>query len=274
VPKRKIKIKIKLWRQVLAWILFASAVLALAAVMVGLPGCASTGTPAPAATPKYELTLSGTLDGINFQGVALGAAGQKHVITIASKNEVHYFIAKTCHRSEKHEDVISQGWIKETKSWSYQFSEAPTIEDTGDCPLRICVYSTTVGAPPVQCAVIDFTNPKYQLLGENICNGADGDSHGKNICHTQVGLVERVRFKETVVVADPLPPPTGATDPTLKYLIKDQCDGKFIDDANTIFQYVMPENECYVVFAQKALPHLRSKLTVIPYDLPLYSGGN
>jgi hypothetical protein len=236
-------------------------------------GCSTAPATATNTVQTFELTLKGELDGQAFQGIALGSTGSSHDIKISSRNDINYFIAKTCHRSDKKEDVITQGWIKETQSWSYDFEEAPTLEDTGDCPLRICEYSKTVGAPPVQCAVIDFLNSKYSLPAENICNGADGITHGKNICHTQTGLVERIRFKEPVIIADPLPTPQGG-DSTQIYLIQDQCAGKFIDPNQTVWQYVMPQKECYVVFDTLAKPHRRAKLTVIPYNIPLYSGGN
>lgn len=244
-----------------------------------LSACATTGTStsAPAATPKYELTLNGNLDGQDFQGIAIGSDAADHSVTVTSANKVNYFIAQSCHRSEKHEDVITQGWFNSNKTYTWNFHLSATIEDTGDCPIRLCMYSTTVGALPVQCAVIDFKNKKYTMPSENICNGADfgpNSSLGKMLCHTHVGLIERVRFSEPMMVAPPLPPPEGATDASAKYLIKDQCDGKFIDDKKTIFQYVMPENECYQIFDTVAKPHRRSKLTAIPYDLPQYSGGN
>lgn len=245
--------------------------LILIALSFYMLGCASSGSSIPSTSPKFELTLSGTLDGGEFTGIGMGDAKRKHLITISSRDDINYFIAQSCHRFEKREDVIDQDWFPNTKTWSYQFTEAPTLEDTGDCPLRICEYSKTVGAPPVQCAVIDFQNPKYSLPAENICNGSDATNHGKSLCHTKVGLIERIRFAEAVGVADPLSAAEGA-DPKVKYLIKDQCEGHFIDEESRIWQYVMPENECYVIFYQLAKPHALAKLTVIPFNTPLYKG--
>lgn len=235
--------------------------------------CASTGSVTSATPPPtYELTLPGVIDGAPFTGVAMASESKNHSITIASKYDVNYFIAKSCHRSEKHEDVIDQGWISGTKSWTWIYSESPTIEDTGDCPMRVCVYSKTVGAPPVQCAVIDNRNSRYTLQIENICNGLDVPNQGKSICHTQVGLMERIRFTEPVFVAPPQLPPAGATDQT-PYAILNQCQGKFIDTRQMLFQYIMPSTECYLIFDTVAAPHKRAKITVIPYDLPQYTGG-
>lgn len=241
--------------------------------LICLPACQSTGTGTATSSTqaKYELTLAASIDGTDFQGFALGGPGPTHQITIKSADNVSYFIGQTCHRFDKHEDVVSQGWIAKRKSWTYNYTFAPTIEDTGDCPLRICQYSKTVGTPAVQCGLIDFKNPKYSLPFENICNGLDGQTTGKAVCHNKVGLVQRVRFKEPVVVADPLPTPDGQ-DPSLTFLIPNQCSGQFIDQAQTTWQYTVPKTECYVIFAQMAKPHARAKLTVVPYDLPLYTG--
>jgi len=269
MPKRK-----PLSEQVYEALILLVTVGFLAWVLGHMIGCTTApANNAPPANPNYELTLSGTLDGAAFTGIAMGSKASQHTITIQSRNDVNYFIAQTCHRFDKREDVISQGWIRETQSWSYTFNQSPTLEDTGDCPMRICVYSKTVGAPPVQCAVIDFMNDKYQLQAQNICNGQAPINHGKSLCHTKSGLVERMIFKSPVVIPDPEPMPQGG-DPNKTYLIPNQCDGKFIDKNNTVWQYVMPENECYIIFADMKAPHPRAKLTVIPYDKPLYSGGN
>lgn len=243
---------------------------AMAFAVVGLSGCATSSTSsAPAAQPQYELTLKLNLDGVDSHGIAMASAARDHTIKITSRYDINYFIAQTCHRWEKKEDIIDQGWFPDTKMWSYGYSAAPTIEDTGDCPMRVCVYSKTVGAPPVECAVVDNMNARYTLEAQNICNGSFPWNHGKSICHTKAGLIERVKFKEPVFTADPLPVPQGG-DVNQKYFIKNQCVGKFIDDLT--WEYYVPENECYIIFDTVAVPHRRAKLTVIPFDLPLYSG--
>lgn len=242
-------------------------------VLFLLAGCAtSPSNPASQPTPVYELTLSGVLDGIPFSGVAMGNSGPSHTLTIQSDGTIPYVIGQTCHRFDKHEKAIDQGWIKETKSWSYAYTQAPTIEDTGDCPLRICAYETTVGTPPVQCAVVDFKNPRYTHPARNICNGSDAATTGKMLCHTKTGLIERVQFDEPMRVAGPVKQPDQA-DETKTYTIPFQCEGKFIDSDNMLFQYVMPASECYIIFYAAKPPHARTKLTVIPYNTPLMSGG-
>ena len=166
--------------------------------------------------------------------------------------------------------MIDPGWFNNNTSYAWNYSEAPTIEDTGDCLLRFCAFSKTVGSPPVACAIVDFMAPKYTLPGTNICNGVVGGTHGTALCHTQVGLLERFQFAGPVVVA---PQVTNPNPPGGTYWIKDQCQGKFLDAAQTLWEYTVPENECLTIFMEKAAPHRRAKLTVIPYDIPQYPGG-
>jgi len=231
----------------------------------------STSTPAPA--PSYQLLLSGTIDGNSFQGIGVGSASPSHQMTITSQIAVNYFTVQSCHRSQQFNGVIEvpwYDWSNDNKSFSWTYTEAPTIEDNGDCILRFCAFSDTVGSAPVACAVTDFKSPKYTLPGTNICNGSAGATSGTAICHTQVGLIERFQFKGPVVVAPQVTPPAGSN--TAPYWIKGQCQGQFLDAAQTLWQYQMPEGECSVIFMEKSPPYRRAKLTVISYDLPKYGG--
>jgi hypothetical protein len=227
-----------------------------------LSGCATIAPPPPSQVPKYQLTLTGTIDQAPFQGTGVGSAASHHDITISSSVTVNYFTVQSCHRSLQFKDVIDVGWFNNNKSYAWSYDEAPTIEDTGDCILRFCAFSATVGSPPVACAVVDFNSSRYTLPLENICNGADVQASGTAICHTQVGLLERVRFKSPVVVAPDVQDPTGKTPP---YWISGQCAGTFIDAAQTLWEYQIPNQECVVIFMEQAKPHRRAKLTVVPY---------
>lgn len=233
-------------------------------------GCATGGVSSVAPPIKYELTLKGSIDGHDFQGIAVGSSAHHHDIIITSAVSVNYFTVQSCHRSVQFPDFIDIGWFDNGKSKQWSYDEAPTIEDTGDCILRFCAFSKTVGSPPVACSIVDFKSDKYMLPGENICNGADGDTTGTALCHTQVGLLERFRFPVSVVVAPQVVDPQGKAAP---YWIKDQCQGKFLDATQTLFEYQVPSNECVIIFMEKAKPHRRAKLTVIPYDQPQYPGG-
>ena len=256
--------------------LFVVTALLFGAIAFTFFGCAawqgSSAVPAPAPAPKYELTLGGSIDDVPISGVGIGSSATSHSITIQSMVAVDYFTMSSCHRSVQFNNVITVPWYQwgsDNKSFTFQYDEAPTIEDTGDCLLRFCAFSKTVGSPPSSCAVVDFHNAKYSLPSNNICNGVNGQATGTMMCHTQQGLVERVQFPVPVQVAPPIVDPTGKTAP---YAISDQCAGKFLNANQTLFEYVMPTQECYVIFDEIAKPHRRAKLTVIPYNQALYQG--
>jgi len=257
------------------WFMLIFVTAAICYFILGLVGCASTNSSqATTDTKVYELTLSGQLDGQPFVGHAIGSAAPSHQLVISSTDDIPYVINQTCHRFEKHEKVITQGWFPTEKQWKFNYIQASTIEDTGDCPLRTCAYSSTVGAPPVQCFVIDFKNPKYQHVAENICNGSDGgpgSAVGTLQCHTKTGLIERVRFDEPMRLAGPIQNPAASDGST--YQIPDQCSGKFIDNNNELFEYIMPAKECYAIFYAVKPPYARLKLHVIPYTEPLMTNG-
>lgn len=249
----------------------------LAAFVVGvliLGGCATGAPSAPAPAAKYQLLLTGTIDGYPFQGVGVGSAAPSHSMMVQSNVAVDYFTVQSCHRSVQFNNIIQMPWYSwitngSTVGFTWTYTQAPTIEDNGDCILRFCAFSNTVGAAPVSCAIVDFKSPRYQLPGTNICNGVVGDTTGTAICHTQVGLIERFQFPGPVVAAPQVTDPTGKAAP---YWINGQCQGKFLDAASTLWEYTVPENECNAIFMEVAKPHRRAKLTVIPYDIPKYGG--
>lgn len=224
---------------------------------------------------NYQLLLSGQIDGRDFQGIGVGSVAPNHTITIQSAVPVPYFTVQSCHRSIQFNDVIQPKpwyqWQKDNKGFTWNYDQAPTIEDNGNCILRFCAFSKTPGAAPVACAIVDFKNERFTLPSENICNGSSGSATGTSICHTQVGLIQRMRFPVPVVVAPKVQPPENVDAP---YWIKDQCVGRFLDEAQTLFEYEMPLRECYVIFMEKVgKPRRRAKLTVIPYDKAQYFGG-
>lgn len=240
-----------------------------------LTACSTTGTvtTTPPA-PKYEMLLTGTVDGNAINGTGLGTNASSHSMTIQSAIAVNYFTMDSCHRSIQFTDVIKVPWYDwsgDNKSFSWTYAMAPTIEDNGNCILRFCAFSKTVGSPPVSCAVVDFKNAKFQLPGTNICNGAAGATTGTAMCQSKVGLIERYQFGGPVVIAPQVIDPTGKTAP---YWIATQCVGKFIDTNQSLFEYTVPTNECTIEFMEKVPPFRRAKLTVFPYDTAIYPGGS
>lgn len=237
-----------------------------------LISCATTAPTPSVAPPKYQLLLSGSVDSVPYQGIGVGSSAATHQITIQSAIAVDYFTVQSCHRSVQFNGVIQvpwYDWSNDNKSFTWEYDEAPTIEDTGDCLLRFCAFSKTVGSAPVACSIVDFKSQKYLLPAENICNGSDGQASGTSLCSTQVGLLERLRFPGPVIVAPQVIDPTAKTAP---YWITNQCQGKFLDPSQTLFEYQIPENECVLIFMEKEAPFRRAKHTVLPWDLPKYGG--
>ncbi len=211
--------------------------------------------------------LQGTIDGSSFTGTAVGSTSKSHTITISSDITVNYFTMDSCHRSIQFSDIIQEPWYTwvtgpKSVGFTFLYNEASTIEDNGNCILRFCSFSKTVGAAPSSCAVVDFKSDRFTLPSENICNGADygkDSSTGTSVCHVKVGLIERMQFDGPVVVAPQVIDPTGKIAP---YWIKDQCVGSFIDSNQSLFQYIVPENECEIEFMEKISPYRKAKLTV------------
>jgi len=204
--------------------------------------------PSQAPAPIYALDLSGQIDGVAWDGLSIGSSAPTHDITIVSKTDVNEFRVISCHRFLKFEDVIQTGWFRPNRGYEFTLSLAPGIEDTGQCPIRLQAYSKQLDKDgnPVGSAfgILIFKNSHYTLPAENICNGADGGSTGTSVCQSMAGLVERVKFSEQVIAANPANIPDGMPKP---------CQGKFID-AET-FEYVMPTGECAIEFASTKAPH-------------------
>lgn len=224
-------------------------------------GCASSGSLLPSSPPPvFELDLSGTLDGVQWSGTAVGEDFQKHDIKIQSKTDVNYMTIQSCHRFEKYEDVIKTGWFKSNRGFEYIYSESPGLEDTGFCVLRLAAFSKQVGAGEAY-GIMLFHNRKFQLWSENICNGADQPVTGSGMCQSMSGLVQHIKFKSQVVTAGNGPDGNA---------IPGQCNGKFID-ANT-FEYTVPTGECIAVFMTTAQPHQFGIYLVYGFDKSQYRG--
>lgn len=239
-----------------------------------LTGCAGFGLSGPATnaktdSPVYEMTLSGQLDSNDFSGVAIGNADPHHTIVIKSNTDVDMFTVKTCHRSVDVTEAIKYnklfGWIQPKRSFQFEYTQAPGIEDNGICPMELCSYSKTVGQLPVDCAMIFFHNPKFAMPTQNICNGSSGNASGTMACKSQMGLIERVQFPTTTFTA-----PTQLQSDGSQALIPGQCVGEFINAQQTIFQYQVPTTKCSVEFLERGNPPLKAILTVIPFNAHPY----
>lgn len=220
----------------------------VALVLLFLFGCGSIPVDINANAPVYRLDLYGTLDDAEWEGIAVGSAAKNHTIEINSKTDVNLMRIISCHRFESFPDAIETGWFQKNRGFEYEYNQAPGIEDTGFCVLRLQAFTKEIKSDgsPVGSAygVMLFHNDKFTLPGENICNGADGGTAGTSICQSMNGLIQQLRFREMVISSDKPPEGTGVPQP---------CEGKFID-AYT-WQYKMPVGECVVIFASVSKPH-------------------
>lgn len=230
------------------WSLLIIAV-ALVVIFIFLTGCMTVPGAASSQSPIYKLDLFGELDGVPWsEGIAVGSSAPSHTIQIESKTDVNLMRIISCHRFESFPDAIKTGWFRPNRGFEYDFNEAPGIEDNGVCLLRLQAFTKELKSDgsPVGSAygIMLFHNNNFTLPAENICNGADGQTTGTSICQSMNGLVQRIRFKTQVIVADD--PPDGSNIPKA-------CKGTFVD-AYT-FQYETPLGECVAVFASLSTPH-------------------
>lgn len=232
-----------------------------------LLSCTGSGIALPQAQPArvQDLDLSGVVNGRAWDGLSIAPAGTALDISIQSKTDINEFRIITCHRFIKAEDVLTTGWFRPNRGYEFTLNLAPGIEDTGQCPIRFQAYSKELDKDgnPVGSAfgILLPKNDKYQLMADNICNGAQGISTGTSVCKTMAALVERIKFNEQVIAARSENIPDGMPKP---------CQGKFID-ANT-WEYVAPLGECAVEFAATAPPHKRHLLFVFGFDSVVYRG--
>lgn len=247
------------------FMLVALAFLACAMAFI-LTSCSNSSLPNISQTPVQDLDLSGTLDGVPWDGIAVGADWQTHDIKIESKTDVNYFRIISCHRFEQYPDVIKTGWFRPNRGYEYTYTEAPGIEDNGLCILRLQAFTKQVDSngQPVSSAfgLMLFHNKEFTLPVENICNGSDGQASGTSICKSMAGLVQRLKFKAQVITAQ-LPTDPNSPKP---------CVGKFID-AQT-WEYSTPAGECMVVFASTDRPHKLAVHLSFGFTTSPYRGGN
>lgn len=231
------------------WALGVLSLAALLFFMLSVQGCTGAPADSKANATVYELDIYGTLDGVPFDGIAMGSNAKTHTIKIESKTDVNEMVIQSNARYLHFPDAIQTGWFKASRGFLYSYSEVPGIEDTGYSVLRLSAFSKEIKSDgsPVGAAygLVLFHSEKFSLAGENICNTADGQTRGASICQNREGLTARLRFKTQVVVARPKSDGTGP--------VANQCQGTFVD-AYT-WQYQLPLGECVIEFMQTAKPH-------------------
>ncbi len=239
----------------IAWLLI---VLLLAIYMIGTTGCTTTGAgkvqPITEVVTKYD--LSGTVNGIPFDGIGVIPPAKSYKFRIESKQDVDLVTITSCHRDFSRESVIDVGWFKKNRGFEYVYTPAPGIEDTGQCLIRLGVYNKSV---PNQnaFAILDIRTPTETLPARNICDGANGEAGGVSMCQSKVGLIQRLVFPVLVTSLSPDTAPDSIADkPKI-------CVGTWLD-AST-WEYKLGTGECYMAFMESSKPHRFHRHTAIGY---------
>lgn len=212
----------------------------------------------------YQLDLHGYIDGTQWSGIAVGSDASKHTIQIISDTDVNYMTIQSCHRFDKFEDVISNGWFHHDRGFQYEYDEAPGIEDTGECILRLSAFSKQVGAGQAFGLLI-FKNKKFNAPARDICNGSNDAVNGTAVCQSEKGLMERLQFNTQMIAASTVGSASSAGD-----TIPGMCQGRFIDA--TTWQYEMPLGECVAVFGTAAPPYQYFILFAYGFNKTQYRG--
>ena len=92
----------------------------------------------------WQLDLGGTIDSVRWEGVAVGSSAKAHTIDVVSKTDVNFFRVISCHRYEQFEDVIQTNWFQPKRGYEYIYEQAPGVEDTGWCILRLQAFSKQI----------------------------------------------------------------------------------------------------------------------------------
>lgn len=228
-------------------------------------GCGSIPLPQTQTNIVYKLDLNGLIDGKRWDGTAIGSATQSHDITIESPTDVNWMRILSCHRFESYPDVIKTGWFRVNRGYRYHYQEAPGIEDTGLCVLRLQAFTKALksdGSPQGSAyALMLFHNSQFTLQAQNICNGEQGTGTGTTICQSMNGLRQRLKFTEQVITTSNPSDGTNAPSP---------CQGHFID-AYT-WEYETSLGECMVVFGTTAKPHKFSVHMAYGFNTDQYRG--
>ncbi len=210
-----------------------------------VPDSTSTGP-----NTKFKYDLTGDINGIPFEGVAVMPLSTSYLLHVKSKFDVDMMTITTCHRDWDDQDhpIQNDHWFKPNRQFSFQFSQSDGIENVGTCLLRIGAYNKS--GHPMAWAVIDFQTPESQMPAYQKCNGAEGPTGGVSICQSLAGLDEEIDFDQPMEIAD-------VTTPQCKpYVPK---DGKH-------WIYTLPSGECVIYFQEFALPHRLHRHTSIGYQ--------
>lgn len=202
----------------------------------------------------YKYDLSGTVNGVAFDGVGVIPFAQSYSMSIVSKVNVDLLTVTSCGRDFSVESAVKLGWFQSQKGYTYNYIPDDTIENKGSCLVRMGTYNRDKGQN--SWGIIDFETPETILPAVNYCNGITSSTNGVSICQSKIGLIQRLVFTVPVQTAK------NSINPNCQMTSKDGLS----------WEYVLPAGECVLEFQEVAAPHRRHRHTTIAYTDILIRG--
>lgn len=193
-------------------------------IACGLSACASV-TPKIEMTPKvsYKKTMKFKVDGEEFRGVAVVKYRPVYKMTISSrkKNGLDYLSFRSCNR-----DMFVQN---QGTNFDYTYSPLHALEDKAECPVFMSQIDEE-GKNSFGIMIIE--HPEFTMRASKKCNGVEIETGNVSACQARVGSIQEVTVEKTSNISMSAPCKPGA----------------FTGDQNRRYRYVVPEENCSVLF--------------------------
>lgn len=188
---------------------------------------------------EYKKTMKFKVDGEEFYGV--GVVKYKPVyqvrITSRKKNGLDYLSFRSCNR-----DMFVQN---QGTNFDYTYAPLHALEDKAECPVFM---SQIDDAGKNSFGILVIEHPEYTMRASKKCNGVEMEVGMVSTCQARVGSIQEITVEKSsqISLSAPCKP------------------GKFTGDQNRRYRYVVPENNCAIVF--KALDGSEHVHFIFPYQ--------
>lgn len=239
-----------------ALLIYVVAIIALFVTCLLLTSCASLNPSVPSLQSKdvaYNYDLKGTVNGVEFDGVGVIPAASIYTMAITSRVDVDLLTISSCHHDFHQESAIQVGWLKPKRSFTYNYTPNPDIENTS-CLVRIGSYNKA--QQQNAWGIIDFETPDSTLPATNLCNGQTILSNGVSICQARTSSIQELKFPTPVEMSTRVK--AGCTMPTP------------VDKMTWLYE--QPAGECVIYFRELTGSKRLHRHTTIGYDQILIRG--
>jgi len=217
-----------------------------------------SGDPAPEllnAEDIYKRDMIITVNGETVEGSLVAEKADKYEFLVESKGNLDLFVMTSCHKEETKEKAWNVqktvksglfGWgskridVKNQVTFTYYPN---AIEAEGDCPLEFGGFDKSGRH---SWGFVDFQSDRYKLPATIECNGRTKDSKGTSHCQARSGLIQRITFKEDVVLAE-------------------NNDCKALQMGKRSIEFNMVSGKCVMVFSDTKAEKFH-RLTLLGYD--------